>query len=237
MVTENIILEVNDGTTMAAYTARQDTAGSRNGILVFQEAFGVNAHIRDITGRFAREGYVAIAPELFHRTGPGFEAGYNEFERCRPHLAALTNDTMIADITASYDWLRSNTSGNIGSIGFCIGGRVSFLANTAVPLKAAVSFYGGGIAKLFNRLPAIHAPTMLIWGRLDKHISVDEMRGVADALKAADKEHVHVEFSDADHGFFCDARPAYNPHAAAQAWQLVLSFFETNLNNQQRATT
>lgn len=227
--TEYVTLQVADGTTMQAYVARPDDAVMRNGILVFQEAFGVNAHIRDVTERFAREGYIAIAPEMFHRTAPGLDAPYADFEAVRPHVNALRNETMSADIMATYEWVRSHSNGNIVAIGFCMGGRCSFLANTTVKLKASASFYGGGIKGLLDRIPDLSAPALLIWGGMDKRIPNVETRAIADALKAASKEYCSIEFSSADHGFFCDARSSYHPKSAAQAWKLVLEFFKTNL--------
>src|SRR5579862_9626893 len=106
IATQKITLEVADGTSMDAYVARPAEEGKFPGMLVFQEAFGVNAHIRDITERFAREGYVAIAPEMFHRTAPGFESGYDNFPAVMPHLQALTEEGMGADIRAAYGWLQ-----------------------------------------------------------------------------------------------------------------------------------
>ena len=106
--TENITLQVSDGTSMNAYVATPAEGAKAPGLLVFQEAFGVNAHIRDVTDRFAKQGYVAIAPELFHRTGPGFEGVYSNFPACMPHMQALTPDGLIADARAAFDWLQKN---------------------------------------------------------------------------------------------------------------------------------
>ena len=106
--TEWVSLQVADGTTMRAYFARPPKTPPRAGLLVFQEAFGVNAHIRDITERFAREGYSALAPELFHRTGPGFEGAYNNFEAAMPHVRALKEQDLEADARAAHTWLREN---------------------------------------------------------------------------------------------------------------------------------
>src|SRR5579862_9568027 len=130
IATQKITLEVADGTSMDAYVARPAEEGKFPGMLVFQEAFGVNAHIRDITERLARQGYVAIAPELFHRTGPGFEGSYTDFPAVMPHMQAMKEESSVQDIQASYEWLKSNAhviSDRIASIGFCMGGRMSFL--------------------------------------------------------------------------------------------------------------
>jgi hypothetical protein len=104
--TEYVTLSVSDGTSMRAYVAHP--AGKpRAGLLVFQEAFGVNAHIRDVTERFAGEGYLSISPELFHRTAPGLEAGYTDFPAVMPHMQALTDAGLAADIEAAYQWLKN----------------------------------------------------------------------------------------------------------------------------------
>jgi carboxymethylenebutenolidase len=231
IATQKITLAVSDGTSMNAYVARPEEQGKFPGMLVLQEAFGVNGHIRDITDRMAREGYVAIAPELFHRTGAGFEGAYDNFPAVMPHIQALTEDGQAADIRASYDWLRANpqvSPDRVASIGFCMGGRASFLADATLPLQASISFYGGGIAQgLLPRAGNLHAPILLFWGGLDKHITVEHRRAVEDALAAAEKPFVNVVVSYADHGFFCDARASYNPIAAGLAWKLTLQFLDT----------
>ena len=231
--TDWVILNVADGTTMRGYLARPQDGAPHTGLLVFQEAFGVNGHIRDVTERFAREGYIAVAPELFHRTAPGFEGAYANFQAVMPHIMALTNQNLEADVGSAYEWLRADpgTQGQqIACIGFCMGGRVTFLTNALLPVKAAISFYGGGIAPspigpgLLSRAGDLHAPQLLFWGGLDKHIGPEQTHAVTEALRAAGKPFVNVEFSDADHGFFCDARSSYNPSAARQAWALTLTF-------------
>ena len=238
ITTQKVTLQVADGTSMNAYIARPAEDGKVPGMLVFQEAFGVNAHIRDVTERFAREGYVAIAPELFHRTAPGFEGRYDDFPSAMQHLQALTETGQGADIRAAYDWLRGQEQvspdlkgvGPLGVIGFCMGGRTSFLADATVPLRAAISFYGGGIAQgLLHRAGDLQAPILMFWGGLDHHITAEHTRAVEDALTKAGKPHVNVKISDADHGFFCDVRPSYNAKAASLAWALTLQFLNTHV--------
>ena len=136
IIKEKVELAVADGTRMAAYVARPEHGGPHPGLLVFQEAFGVNHHIRNVTERFAAEGYVAIAPELFHRTAPpGFEVAIQIFLPLMPHYQAVTTETAEADIRSAYEWLRSNAqvkASEISSVGFCMGGRISFIANSVV---------------------------------------------------------------------------------------------------------
>ena len=238
--TEFITLNVADGTNMRAFVAHPENNGANlPGMFVFQEAFGVNEHIRDVTRRFAKQGFVAIAPELFHRTAPpGFEGRYDDFPSVMPHVAALKDERLEADIRAAYDALMSQPGidrERIACIGFCMGGRVSFLADLILPLRAAISFYGGGIAPgprgagLLGRAKDLHASILMFWGGMDKHIGPEQHRAIADALHVAGKKFANVEFSEADHAFFCDARPSYNKAAAEQAWALSLAFLKSNL--------
>jgi carboxymethylenebutenolidase len=239
LLTSYVELNVADGTTMRACTARPKDQAPRAGMLVFQEAFGVNSHIRDVTERLAREGYSAISPELYHRTAaPGWEGSYNDFPSVMPHMTALKPGTMAADIHATFEYLEADeaTAGKpIACVGFCMGGTVSFLAATEVGLRAAISFYGGGIAPnfrnggLLDHTPNLRAPILFIWGGKDKGMGPDKQNQVTASLREAGKPYVNVEFSEADHGFFCDQRASYNPQAAAQAWALSLEFLNTNL--------
>jgi carboxymethylenebutenolidase len=229
IVTQKVELAVADGTTMAAYVARPERSGPHPGLLLFQEAFGVNHHIRNVSDRFAAEGYVVIAPELFHRTAPpGFEASYTDFPAVMPYLQAITPKTAEMDVRSSHEWLHSNAqvkADEISSVGFCLGGRISFLANGTLRLRAAVSFYGGGIAPgLLDLTPKLQAPSLLIWGGSDKHITPEHRKAVTEALSMYHKPYVNVEFSQADHGFFCDERSTYEPRSARQAWALTLEF-------------
>jgi carboxymethylenebutenolidase len=231
IVKEKVELGVADGSRMTAYVARPGQGGLHPGLIVFQEAFGVNRHIRNVSDRLAAEGYVVIAPELFHRTAPGFEGSYTDFPAVLPHYQAVTTETAELDIRSAYEWLASNAHvklNEISSVGFCMGGRVSFLANSVVRLRAAVSFYGGGIAPgLLDRAAKVQAPSLLIWGGLDKHITPEHRKAVTDALSAQRKIYVNAEFSRAGHGFFCDERASYEPHSARQAWALTLEFLRS----------
>lgn len=236
---EYVQLGVNDGTAMRAWVARPKEKGANPGLLVFQEAFGVNAHIRDVAVRFAREGFVALAPELFHRTAAaGWEGQYDDFPSVMPHMKALNDSAMAADQRAAFDWLRGYIGEGlpIFAIGYCMGGRAAFLASLALPIAAAVCYYGGGIAPngsspgLLGRAAGVQCPLLLFWGGRDKHIAPEQVRAVSDALRAAGKNFVNVEISNADHAFFCDARPSYSPAAALLAWPLTLAFLRARSN-------
>jgi len=225
---EWVTLTAGDGTTLRAWVARPEGQAPQRGLLVFQEAFGVNAHIRDVTERFAGAGFIAISPELFHRTAPGFEGQYTDFATAMTHLQAITEQGLDEDVRAAFGWLeRAGVGDNAAAVGYCLGGRVAFLANSVVPLKAAVSYYGGFIPPLLGRAPRLSGPMLFFWGGLDQHIPEDQRTAVARGVREANKPFVDVTFSNADHGFFCDARASYHPAAAAQAWSLTHAFFDT----------
>jgi carboxymethylenebutenolidase len=229
---DSIELNVNDGSRMGAYVARPSGPGPHPGILVFQEIFGVNTHIRSVADRYAAAGFVAVAPDLFHRTSPGFQSGYDNMSLGVDQARAMTEAGLEADVVATYEWLKSDAgtvSNRIASVGFCMGGRVSFLANALLPLRAAISYYGGGIAPgLLRRAGEQHGPLLLFWGGLDGHTGPDQRRAAADALTEAGKSFVNVLFSQANHGFFCDVRASYNPDAAEQSWALAQAFLASH---------
>jgi carboxymethylenebutenolidase len=233
VTSDRIELHVGDGRSMAAYFARPGGRGRHPGLLLFQEAYGVNGHMRSVADRFAGAGFVTVAPELYHRTAPGFEGSYGDFASVRPHLDALTTEGLEADARAAHAWLAQDAGtdrARIAAVGFCMGGRASYIANSALPLTAAVSFYGGGIAPgLLDRAPRLHGPMLFFWGGRDARITPELHRSVADALRAAGRPFVDVEMSEGEHGFFCDERSSYHAPSAAQAWALTLAFFATTL--------
>lgn len=230
-----VFFDVGDGSRMALYVARPDGRKNAPVIIVLQEAFGLNGHIKDIAQRCARAGYVAVAPELFHRSAEhGFEGSYDNFEAVMQHYQAVTEDTLDADLHATLRWLQADSqcdTGRIAAMGFCMGGRAAFIANAVLPLRAAVSFYGGGIAPAsLSRAAGQHGPLLLFWGGRDALIDLSQRRAVGDALRAAQKTFVEVEYSDADHGFFCDQRASYHPAAATEAWALTLEFLRNRMS-------
>lgn len=221
-----------DGTEMALYAAFPQGKGSFPAIIVLQEAFGVNNHIRNICERLCNEGYAAVSPDLFHRTAPRFEGSYTDFSAVMPHYQALKKEELITDLRAAFNFLQQQDNvikDKIGSIGFCLGGRVSFLANAILPLAVAVSYYGGGLDQLTDEAPNLHGPHLFFWGGLDKHITQDKIDTIINAVKAAGKDYATVTISYADHAFNSDERPSYHPLAAKEAWAHCLSFFANRL--------
>jgi carboxymethylenebutenolidase len=234
MKTKNVMIPVNNATDMQAFIASPRGSGPFPAVIVFQEAFGVNAHIRDVAERFAGEGYLAIAPELFHRTAPaGFEAPYGDFSLVMPHFQALDTEKLADDARATYDWLLNNEAvqkDRIGSVGFCLGGRAAFIANAVVPLAASVSFYGGGTHTIAGMASQLHGPQLFFWGGRDQHIKPEHIQTVIDEVQKAEKPFVNVVISYADHAFFCDARPSYHPEAAKEAWAMTIAFLKNKLS-------
>jgi len=223
-----VTVQVDGASEMRLFVARPAKPGPHRAIIVMQEAFGVNSHIRDVTTRFAREGFVAVAPELFHRTGTGVEGRYDAFGEMKPHFGALTTEGIVADAKAAHGWLVAQPdvdAARVASVGYCLGGRAAFLANSSLPLAAAASYYAGGMPTVLDRVGGVHGPHTFFWGGRDTHITGEQKEAVVDAFSKAGKTFTNIEFSQADHGFFCDQRSAYEPNAAREAWALTLAFF------------
>jgi len=228
---DKVTLKVSDGSKMDCYVARIRDEQPRPGLIVLQEVFGVNEHIRDVTERFGREGFVAIAPELFHRTAPGKEIPYSDFQAALPHMKGMTREGADADLRSTFEWLQSQSfvKGNeVSAVGYCMGGRIAFAANTILQLKSAISYYGAGIPdQALDRAQSLHGPQLFFWGGKDQHIPAEQRAKIITALKEHGKTYVDVEFSDADHAFFCDQRASYNPVATRQSWVLTLEFLRS----------
>lgn len=232
-----INLSVGDGTSMRSFVARPRDAATAPGLLVLQEIFGVNGHIREICERLALEGFTAMAPELFHRTAPGFITGYDDYAPGREEAAKLTIPGLEDDFLAAADWFATDaqtSSRKLGSIGFCMGGRMSFLAATTLPLACAASFYGGNIPQHLDRLDRLNSHLLMIWGGRDASIPREQRNELEKALLAARKSYLGVCFEEAGHGFFCDQRDSYHSEAAHLAWPLALDFLRKHLDPDAR---
>ena len=208
-------------------------------VVVIQEAFGVNPHIEDVTRRFADAGYHAIAPDMFHRTG-GAIVDYDDFGSVIEHFIGIGDDAAIlSDVDDALGYLRSIgfADRRIAIVGFCFGGRVTFLVASQRALSAAAGFYGGGIVTarfpqfpaLVDRAPGLQTPWLGLFGDLDGSIPVDDVEHHRTAHAEAPVATDVVRYAGADHGFHCDARPAYNPEAAADAWKRTLDWFARHL--------
>jgi carboxymethylenebutenolidase len=225
---EKIMLTVADGTLMQAHVCKPQKP--KAGLIVFQEAFGVNSHIFDLLKKFAELGFAAIAPELFHRTLPaGTTFGYDQFEVLKPHFMAITEKGTQQDAQACFDWLKASAHvEKVASIGYCMGGRASFVANAAVPLSCAISYYGGRIAPALLHLSKEQkSPLLFFWGGQDKGIPPEQIQAINQSLREAGKTFSSVEFSFAQHAFSNDERPTmYSAEATRLAESLALQFLK-----------
>lgn len=227
-------VEVSDGTSMELYVAFPEKGTNHPVIIVIQEAFGVNSHIRNICERLCKEGYAVVSPDLYHRTAHLFEGSYTDFPSIAPHYQAITIENLKADLQASYHWVTTQENVNnekVACIGFCLGGRVAFIANTFLPLAAGLSYYGGGLDLLTEEAPNLIADHAFYWGGKDAHITPDKVQKVIDAVRDAGKNYSSMLISYADHGFNCDERASYHPLAAKEAWSHSLSFLANRLKS------
>ena len=217
---------------MPAYVARPAGSGRQPAVVVIQEAFGLNEHIKDVARRFAGEGYVALAPDLFYRGGKGRTARYDDLPKALELMGALKDDEIVADVGSAIAWLEKQPdvrAGRIGITGFCMGGRVSYLAACALPDKiaAAVPYYGGGIP--VDRTTTLRAPVLAFFGDEDPFIPMDNVDKLRAEAKRLGKNVEIVVYPKAPHGFFCNERDSYRPEAAKDAWEKTKAFFARHL--------
>ncbi len=215
-----LTLTASDKHSLGAY--RADPSGKpKGGVVVVQEIFGVNHHIRSVCDRVAQAGYAALAPALFDRTVRDFQSGYSpdEVAKARKFVEKPDWDAMLRDTAAAVDALKS--AGPVAVMGFCMGGTMAVLSATRLDgIAAAVCYYGGGIVRFADETPK--CPTQMHFGALDAHIpltAVEEIRA-----KRPDCE-IHV-YENADHGFHCDERGSYHAESAGIAWKRSLAFLE-----------
>ena len=219
---EWISLKASDGFELKAWRA-DPTGTPRGGIVVIQEIFGVNHHIRSVTDRVAAEGYLAIAPAVFDRVEPGVELGYDQpgIARGMEIAGKMKREDALADVKAAVELAMS--AGKVGVTGFCMGGTYTWGASAMIPgLAAAVGYYGGGIIGMKDLKPL--APTMLHFGEKDDHIPVAGVREV-EALHP----DVQVFLYPAGHGFHCDERGSYDAESAKLAWGRTIEFFQKHV--------
>ncbi|MEJ1930002.1 dienelactone hydrolase family protein [Nostoc sp. NIES-2111] len=241
VVTETVQLS-QDNLQIAAYLAQPQAPGSYPGIVVIQEIFGVNVHIREVTERIAKLGYVAIAPALFQRQAPGFETGYTpqDIEVGRDYAMQTKASELLGDIQSAIDYLKTLPNvkkDGFGCIGFCFGGHVTYLAATLPDIKAAASFYGAGITTrtfgggnpTVSRTPEIKGTIYAFFGTEDASIPQEQVDQIENELEKYNISHRVFRYDGADHGFFCDHRASYNPQAAADVWEQVKQLFGTAL--------
>ena len=236
ITTSTIQLNTPDG-KMESYEARPKDGGAHPAIIVLMEAFGVNAHIKDVTERIAREGYVAIAPDLYHRE-PERIVPYAELQKAIGIMNRLQDPKVMDDVGAVISHLKSQNyvkADSLGVTGFCMGGRCTYLtaAHHNKDIKAAVAFYGGGIPmgkpSPLERTGEINCPIQLFFGGKDPIIPQEHVEQVKKALTDTKKNFTLKVYPEATHGFFCNERESYHPESAKDAWEIFKPFFGQHL--------
>lgn len=247
IITSNVELP-GDNLSIAGYLAQPQTPGNYPGIVVLPEIFGVNIHIREVTERIAKQGYVAIAPALFQRQAPGFETGYTpeDIEMGRKYAWGQTQASeLLSDIQSAIDYLKSlpavkaDKFAKFGCIGFCFGGHVAYLAATLLDIKATASFYGAGIttrtpgggAATVTHTREIQGTIYAFFGMEDGSIPPAQVDEIEAELEKYQIPHQIFRYDGAEHGFFCDHRASYNAKAAADAWERVKELFALVLHS------
>ncbi|MEW6640955.1 MAG: dienelactone hydrolase family protein [Pseudomonadota bacterium] len=220
---QTITLTASDGFELGAYRADPATP-PKAAVVVIQEIFGVNDHIRTVCDRFAVQGYTAIAPAIFDRVEPNFQSGYSpeEVAVARKFVANPDFAAFLRDTQAAIDAVKP--IGPVGVIGFCLGGSIAFLAATRLHgITAAIGYYGGAVARFADETPKV--PTLLHYGEKDQGIPLSDV----EAVRAKRPEVEIFVYPGAQHGFNCDQRASYDKPSADLARQRSLAFFAKHL--------
>jgi carboxymethylenebutenolidase len=222
-VGQDIKLTASDKFQLGGYRADPATK-PKGAVVVIQEIFGVNHHIRAVCDRLAGAGYVAIAPAIFDRIEPNFQSGYSpeEIEVARKFVADPDWTAMLRDTQAAIDAVKN--AGPVGIIGFCLGGSIAYAAATKLSgLSAAIGYYGGAVVRFADDKPQV--PTELHFGEKDAGIPLSDV----DTIRAKRPDvAIHV-YPGAQHGFSCDERPSFDKASADIAWRRSLDFFAKHL--------
>jgi carboxymethylenebutenolidase len=220
---KSLNLTASDNHRLGAY--RADPSGTPvGGIVVIQEIFGVNHHIRSVCDRFAAEGYAAVAPALFDRQVKDFQSGYSpeEIEKARKFVANPDWDAMLRDTAAAIAELKG--AGPVSIVGFCMGGTIAFLAAARLDgLTASVPYYGGRIVAFADEKP--RCPTQMHFGEKDQSIPLSDVETIKQKRPDCD---IHV-YKDAGHGFHCDERGSYHEPSSQTAWERTLAWLKSRV--------
>jgi carboxymethylenebutenolidase len=222
----DITISAADGSFSAYHAPASGQAAG--GVVVIQEIFGVNSHIRAVCDRLAQAGFNVLAPDLFHRSEPGVQLGYGEadFKRGFELMQALDHVKALADIDACMRHLRQ-AGGKVGVLGFCMGGLLSFRCAANLEPSAAVAYYGGGIANFLGEAGQIRCPIQFHFGEKDHFIPMTDVEAIREVAQGIEESELYVY--PADHGFNCDQRASYDASSAATAWQRSVDFLRRHL--------
>jgi carboxymethylenebutenolidase len=220
-----------DGGSLPAYLSLPPT-GKGPGIILFQEIFGVNKHIRGVADQYAQAGYVVLAPDIFWRSQPRIELGYTEADMNRgiELMQQVDFAKTLGDVAATAKTLRGmpEVTGKIAAIGYCFGGRLAYLSAAQGLVDAAVPYYGGGIQDRLDVADKVKVPILFQYAEKDGHIPLAAVEQVKAAFKGRDNAQFHL-YPGADHGFNCWDRGTYQQNAAALAFGRSLQFLAQNL--------
>ena len=221
------------GQTMEGYQTRPEGDGSHPAVIVIQEIWGVNSHIQYVTDRLPSLGYVGLAPAMFHREGLMSIGLHEEMETAVSRMRNCTDDTILADVQAAVDYLKTQPfvqGDRIGIVGFCFGGRVSYPAACNISnLKASVVFYGGGILGALPQTANITMPVLGLFGEEDQNPAPADVAQIEAELTSQGKVHEFHTYPGAGHGFHCNARSSYRPESARDAWGKTMAWFDQYL--------
>ena len=224
--------------SMDIYVSRPHFNSDLPVVIVLQEAFGVNHHIRAVCDRLSDEGFIAAAPELFHREGRHLEVAYSDRDKIMSLLKKLTNDSILSDVRETINFLEREMgidTRKMNTLGFCVGGFASTLCATKLSVNKMVSFYGAGMVHsregiglkpIINSLKEIKSPCLFFYGEQDSSISPEERELIKQKLKESKVKFEMKSFPSSGHGYFCDERGSYNAEDAKSSWDLLMSFFK-----------
>lgn len=247
-LSENVPIPIPRSAPMTGYLARPDSADPIGSVIVGMELFGVSAHVRDICDRLAAAGYLALAPDLYHRSAPGIELPADDDGRTRGFelLQRLTRSQALDDIHATIDYLRQRHIPLAGMVGLSVGGHIAYLAAGHLDLPAVAVFYGGWIPTTditisqpepsITVTPAITGRVLMLVGSKDAIIPPEHRHQIATALSAAGIDHKLVEYPDVGHGFLCDRRDSFHREAADDAWNQLINFLARRSDQSRSAT-
>ena len=218
--------------SMPAFLARPKEGARAPCVLVIQEAFGLNDHIKDVARRIAREGYVALAPDLYWRGGKGRTVRYDQLPEAIGLMQSLKDPEIVSDLGSAVAYLEKQAfmrADRIGITGFCMGGRVAYLAACELPdkIKASAPFYGGGLPA--EKTAQLKCPVLAFFGEKDAYIPLDSVEQLQAEARRHRKAIEVVVYPGAEHGFFCNERSSYQKAAAEDAWGRLKKFFATHL--------
>jgi len=220
---KRVRLTAEDGHDLEAYVTEPEGEPIA-GLVIVQEIFGINAHIRAVADSYARDGFLTVAPALFDRYEPGLELGYEgeDLKKAFSLYPKLDLDAAVRDTAAALEYARRESGKKCGVIGYCFGGTVAWLAATRLKPDASVVYYGGRIGNFAAEEP--QAPVMMHFGSKDQHIPKEEVDKVATA-----HPEVEIYWYDADHAFNCEPRPNFDPKSSKLARQRSVEFLKKHL--------